>query len=736
MTGSSPKAPYDLRPLAFATLALATFLLTLAGSWLEGRWRNPAGTAITLRVNSSADVTGLAGQLQSIDGVLGVVLQTQAELSQDETDLTPWRTVQVWASQSNRSDLLSVPPDPSQRPLEGRFPSPYSMDEVLLGFEMSRVVGRGIGEYVSVNGRDFRVVGILAPSPRSQGNLLMLSAAAMQATIPASSVALAQLLVFPEPDQTPVVLADLIRRAVKGVEVVSPSWESARAKQERATLAAVTVSAALLSLLVVLFWLPAVRRSLKASVFLAGVLTGLVCAQLAAAVINGHAARVWALTPLQPSMRFALVEAAVCAILLLLPLRFSWEWSWSGRCLIAGAVVAVGVMGIIAFGTMKESLALSLEEAQKSSSDWVAVQDTPASQELLWGLGRLPGVRGYSIEALAGAVDDDETGWLGGWPNSGVLYGLEHVGGEGTSSVPYLVSMWKGRPLSANELSEAVVGFDLAQQRGLKVGDALDVRGTLLEVVGIRRHLPYDAHNGANYRVEVSMKTLRRVLHDTSVVGEVTYYIPPAKTREDKALYLQTASERLGAGLQTVDESLARIAGTYPATWTIDRKDARSAVQRAQALYGGAFTLLQVLLLAPGLCCVASAFAYKFAEDRQRIGLVQAFGADASAVLGSYLQRALALGVASGMVGICGGWVVASLLSGVGPAPSAEPLLAPRLGAGVAFATMLSTVVAAAFPAFRAVRWDVAHILYGAEGSSFERAPDAINEGLCGGLLS
>jgi len=334
---------------------------------------------------------------------------------------------------------------------------------------------------------------------------------------------------------------------------------------------------------------------------------------------------------------------------------------------------------------------------------------------------RLPGIRGYALEARGGPVNEDETRWLGPWPASGVLYGMQWVGSDASGSTSYRVGYWRGRPPKEGSLDEAVVGYDLAREQGWQVGDRIEVRGAALVVVGIRAHLQHDPRSDVNHRVEVSVAALQRVLRDPEISGQVTLLIPPARDQQEKAVFLREVSNRLGVpAVTTIADRLAQIACGYPAVWTLTPADAQGSVRHASAVYASLQTLCNLLLLTLAALAVTGAVARRLMEDERHVGLLKAFGTDEGSILGEYLQRAIVLGVASSLAGMLCGWVLSRVLNGLGSAQSVELLFTPGLGAGVCFAMVLVTVLAAAGPATRAARQSVSRILFTGSGAQPE----------------
>ena len=723
LTSDNPSTCMRLR-LAAAAVLLSVLLLTMVGAWVEARWPNPAGRYIAVTPREAADTTSVLWRLVRVDGVQDAVAVLQGDLPLDETRVIPWSRVLFYADQTGRPAGAFLPPDPTLKLWQGCLPAPQSLDEVLLSYELAQMLQRRVGERVAISGRDLQVVGIWSPSARLPGSWAQVSAEAAEAISPSAARRPHHWLVLPEAGRDVVQVAASIWRALPEVEVLSPAWELGRARQERAALFLALSGAALLALLVSLPLLSDVPPAARTATWIVPLLAGsggLVAGWLLTLLANGYARQTLGLTPLSVTPRLAVFLLVACAGMGLLGKSRTVRWPWPARYAAAVAALALCATAMVVVGTLREALDLSLNEAQRTATDWVSVPGVPASGDMLRVVYRLPGIRGYALEARGGPVNEDETRWLGPWPASGVLYGMQWVGSDASGSTSYRVGYWRGRPLKEGSLDEAVVGYDLAREQGWQVGDRIEVRGVALVLVGIREHLQHDPRSDVNHRVEVSLAALQRVLRDPGISGQVTLLIPPARDQQEKAIFLREVSNRLGVpAVTTIADRLAQIACGYPGVWTLAPADAQGSVQHASATYANLTTLCNLFFLTCIALTVTSTFSRRLMDEERQIGLLRAFGTDEGSVLGQYLQKATLLGVASALVGILCGWALARVLNGLGPAQSVELLFTPGLGAGVCFAMVLVTVLAAAGPATRAARQSVSPILFTGSGAQPE----------------
>jgi hypothetical protein len=585
---------------------------------------------------------------------------------------------------------------------------------VVLAYELAQVLGLRVGDLIQISSRSFTVVGIWGPSTRSSGNVAQVSAAAAEAILP--SVSPDHFVVVPADRREVTQVARRIRQKMPDLAVLSPEWEIARAQRERVLLSMVLGAAvAFLLLLAAPAWANggAGRQGPTILAALFSGAGGLALGWLIAAVANVYARNTLGLTPFQVTPRLAVAALSLAGLVWLLGRLLPFRRSWPLRCAATVLLLALCSAALVTVGTLSESLGLSLSQAQSAATDRVTLAGVEADQRLLQAIYKIPGIRGYVIEARGGLANEDEERWLGPRPPSGVFYGLSVIGGEGTLSVPYRLGYSGGGPLDPGKGGEAVVGYDLAQAKRLAVGDTIEIRGVPFTVVGIRERLSADHSSEANYRIDISLSDLAHVLHQPAASGEITLLIPPAKDQQEKAVYLQELATRLNVGqVQTVEDRLAQIARSYPAAWTLTPASSSEAVRHAQVSYGNVVLLCAIFLLVASALSVAATMSDRFTRDGHRIGLLKALGSNEGTLLGEYLQLAAVLGVVAALLGVGGGWAVQSYLNHWGPSGSPELIFTPRLGAAVFFAMAMTAMVAAVAPTTDAVRQDAVWPLY------------------------
>jgi hypothetical protein len=720
--------------LAVASAILVVIAAALPGAWSEARWPNSAGRHITVNSTGPAGTADVLWRLRQIDGVARAVAVLRGELLPDEIERTGWREVNLYANQADAADLAFLPPDPTLRLYRGRLPAADDPDDVVVGYELAEALHLRVGDRTTIRQHSFNVAGIWSPSARLPGNFVQVSAAAAEPFI--LSLKLDHFTIIPATGLETTEVAHRIWQRMPDVQVLAPDWELAQTRRER-TVLGLAVSGALLLVLLLgaPLWahLPSLHETPAAVSALVSGIAGLLVGWAIVLVINSYCRRTLGLTPLLMTPRLAAGLVTLAASLGLFARRSGAHWQWPAHYVVTALVLVLCTAAQVAVGTLHESLRLSLGEAQRTAADWVTLRGAPADAALVRDVARLPGIRGYVIEAYGGPADLDEERKIGPVPALGVFYGLLVAGGEGALSVPYRLGYWQGRPLQADALHEAVIGYDLAQEQALRVGDNITIRDAAFSIVGIRTRLAYDPANGANHRIDISLEALRTVLYGSLASAELTLLIPPASSQEDKAAFLQEVGNRVNAEPFTIEDRLAEMAGSYPAAWTITPSTPQTSVRHATGLYTGFRILINVLLLAASALAVAGAMVYRLAADEPRISLLKALGASESQLLGQYVQMAAVLGVMGALPGLLGGCAVSALLNRLGPAGSAELLFTPQLAAAAFFFTVLTAMVAAVGPVVRAIRQDATATLYASSLTDNHVLSPATAGGLPGG---
>ncbi len=713
---STPRQTSESRfsVISLVSVMVSIFAVTLAMAWAEARWQVPAGGYVRVWPAGNLDALEMVWQLNRLDGVRETVAVFRGSLLPEEYSVTGWATVSFVANGTGAASLAFLPPDPTLTLWKGRVPQDQSLDEALLAYELARSLGLGIGDTLLIRGFPFSVVGIWGPSGHLSGDWVQISAAAAELVDPSSTRSASYWLVIPSNNGEAWSIASRIRQRWLDVEVTSPRREMESARRERIVLLATVLVAMMLALLL---GVPACQSVVAGSstqgagLVLAAATGGIVLGWAVTTFANLYSRVTLGLTPFSvtPGVVFG---ALLVAAAIYLPGRLLAAKRLNLRPVFTAVLLCLCAAVVMVAGSLRESLNLTLSTARRVASDWVYLEGAPVTESLLQSVYRLPGVRGYTLEAYGGPALEDDERWQQ-VPAGGVLYGIELVGGEGSLSLPLQGRYLDGGSLNSASTDQAVIGFDLARERGLVVGDTMVARGVPLQVVGIRDRLLSFPDTDANRRIYVSLETLGRILQRRDVSEEMTLLIPPAETEELKAVFLQEIGVRLRVGqVVTIDNRLAELVVRYPAAWTLTRASSSDAVRHAQSVYDGLLVLVGLLSFVFTSLSVSITWTDRMDADGERIGLLKALGFTEGMLLGGYLQSVMALGAVAGLSGGIIGKLACDLLNGVGHEGAVELTSTPQLAAAVFLSMVFVSLGAAVGPVAGAVRKDATQVLY------------------------
>jgi ABC-type antimicrobial peptide transport system permease subunit len=643
---------------------------------------------------------------------------------------------------------------------------PTDVNEAVIGYELAQRLGKKVGDTLIVNERPLVIVGIWPPSTLSPGNVVQVPYDTIQQWLPRSEQSFEEMTVILAPGYDAEAVARHIWDQVPEVEVLSPAQERAERRQTLLALDLVVLYSVLLTVLVGgavtvnatliaprevtypgrLSLLPMYQPALAA---LTGGLGGLLAGWLAVLGLNAYTVHTQARTLFIVTPRLAGGVVLLSALMGLAAGIWPALWSQPRPCpeparskvegrsrrertqdspisnrqspistVLAVLGVALAIPGVMLIGSLVEGLYCSLDEGQRVAANRIGLAATSYgggySESLASALRRWPGILDVAVETYGGAIVEDEERWIDRLPPSGVFYGLRPALGivEGTDrgkfglGVPYRVGLWQGRVFQPGSLDEAVIGYDLAAQQGLKVGDTLSIRDHDFTVVGIRQRLVYGRMDDFNLRAEVSLEALRRVLGQPHAFGTITAFIPPAEREEDRELFLARLVDRFSlTGIVTAKDRLAEIARGFPVMESLIVEDSDDTLLRARLLYFGLLVGVSIPLLGLAVLGMMSGLELSLARNRQEIQLRKLFGASDGDILARWLERAAVWGGVGGLMGMGAGWLsIETVFHSPFSILHLPLIVTPRLVVMTVVVAVLLGVIAGLGPAWQAAR--------------------------------
>ena len=365
--------------------------------------------------------------------------------------------------------------------------------------------------------------------------------------------------------------------------------------------------------------------------------------------------------------------------------------------------IAVGIFAVTAVGGIAEQLESLVQTAMDDalSRIWISPEswDRPVTEAIVRQLRRVEGVAGVTV-TMADRLEERE--------ERSVEISLNPETFSGTrSDVPGLAydapmgaELWDGRVPAPGSRTETVVGWDLAQERDLDVGDLLLIRDRPFQVVGIWGSVATAAHRVAYIAYDMAVE-----LTDAGSwrgIGAVA--VIPRRGVDPEALADRIEQEVDGVEARSPRESV---------------QEARQQVLIFSLIVGAS----GVLALLIGTFTIVNTMVVSVHERRREIGLKKAIGAANAHVLAEILAEAAFIGGMGGLLGVLAGLGVAFLVNHAlfDQLGMKLFLVTPRLAVGAVVFTVLMGVIAGLYPAWRAARLDPVIALRGGGGATYAR---------------
>ncbi len=363
------------------------------------------------------------------------------------------------------------------------------------------------------------------------------------------------------------------------------------------------------------------------------------------------------------------------------------------RAFLTISGITIGIFALVVMGAMAEKITLLVDGGTRFYEDKVTVTEGESH-----GLGGDP----MSVEKIRGLEDLDEVAVASAdisitlEENPGPTFGMPDLmtgtdlRGRELESFP--VSFSSGRELEPGDRGKAVVGSDLVNKLGARVGNTIEVRGREFEVVGI--------------------------LEKTFSIPDNTVYMSLADAQE---IYYDSMPDFIKGG---VDKNNLATGGTiYPAAGVdpdaladeiTSRYDNMEAVgpQKFQDNIANTtriFTMIvygvALISLIVGGLSVINTMTMSVFERTREIGIRKAMGASDWRIIRQFLGESATIGFLGGVLGLAAGALMTFLLNKAGEASGTQVfLLTLRLVIGsLVFAVVLG-VLSGLYPAWHAAR--------------------------------
>jgi len=355
--------------------------------------------------------------------------------------------------------------------------------------------------------------------------------------------------------------------------------------------------------------------------------------------------------------------------------------------------ITIGVLSLVVMGSMAEKINLLVAGGTRYYSDKVTVAAPgsgmfsvgPLSLSKLEEVRKVPGVAEASGQISM--LLETEAGASFGMPS--IIAGSDMRGIELES---FETTFSDGRDLTADDIGSVVIGSDLVDRLGAKVGGTVTIRGEQFGVAGILEKtltapdssvwmtLP----DAQRLFVQDLPEMIRdQVNQDDLATSFVVYPTEGTDPEELASLITQTVSGVEATGPSAFQEQIA------------------SSTKILNAILYG----IAIISLIVGGLSVINTMTMSVSERTREIGIRKAIGASDGQIVRQFLAEAGVIGFIGGATGLALGWI-AALFANMALAASNLNLflVTPRLAIGsVAFAILLG-LISGLYPSLHAAR--------------------------------
>jgi len=363
------------------------------------------------------------------------------------------------------------------------------------------------------------------------------------------------------------------------------------------------------------------------------------------------------------------------------------------RVLLTIFGITIGVLALVVMGSMAEKINMLVSGGTEYYSDKVTVgaagtalfSSAPLSLGKYDAIKSVPGVA--EVSANIDTLLDTETSVSFGMPP--MISGSDL---RGTELENFKMSFAEGRALTPQDLGSVVVGSDLVDKLGAKVGGVVTVRGEQVTVVGILDKT-LTAPDTSVYMTladaqRIFMQDLPEVVRSQVnqkdlVTGFVVYPTPG------------TDPELLAA---RINEAVPGVTATGP-------KAFQDQIASAMGIFNAILYGIAIIALFVGGLSVINTMTMSVNERTREIGVRKAIGASDGQIVRQFLTESGFIGLIGGVTGLFLGWLAVTVTDKL-----LEPrnldlfLVTPRLALGsVVFAIFLG-LVSGLYPSLHAAR--------------------------------
>lgn len=358
--------------------------------------------------------------------------------------------------------------------------------------------------------------------------------------------------------------------------------------------------------------------------------------------------------------------------------------------------IVIGVFALTVMGALAEKLNALVDGGDAYFSTRIFVFDEgaasgfqasarPISRDLVDEIQTIDGVERAS-PVLQTLLDPES---IGGFDIPELLTGIEP---ETWLDPSVDLRVDSGRFLEADEQGVTVIGADLAERYGLRVGDTFTMRERDFEVVGV---------------LERTLTFPDKIAYVPLRDAQEIYVESVPEAFEERTEDLATQIEVFPEDLSDADAIAAAITERIDSVRAVTPEQVADQIGQASIVFNLIIVGASVIAVIVGGLSVVNTMVMSVSERVREIGIKKAVGAPTSAILGEFLVEATLLGAIGGVIGLAAGTLLVVILNAqtAGSGTSVFLVTPMLLLRSLAFATVLGAL-AGIYPALRAARLD------------------------------
>jgi len=358
--------------------------------------------------------------------------------------------------------------------------------------------------------------------------------------------------------------------------------------------------------------------------------------------------------------------------------------------------IVIGVFALTVMGALAEKLNVLVDGGDEYFRTRIFVFDAgaasgfqassrPVTRDLVERIELLPGVD-RATPVMQTLLDPEE---VGGFDIPELLTGIEP---ETWYDPAIELRVDAGRLLEPGEDGRTVIGADLAERYGLRVGDTFTMREHEFEVVGV---------------LERTLTFPDKIAYVPLANAQQIYVEAVPDAFEERTHELATQIEVFPEDLDDAAAIAAAITAELDSVRAVTPAEVADQIGQASIVFNLIIVGASVIAVIVGGLSVINTMVMTVTERVREIGIKKAVGAPTGAILREFLAEATLLGAIGGVIGLALGALLVVILNAqtAGSGTSVFLLTPVLLLRSFLFATVLGAL-AGIYPALRAARLD------------------------------